>query len=179
MRFHFLPLRRVLVSVASACFLLLGTPALASERVMLKYNVLREPITTKELSTFAQTGKLSTLLQVTILLAQQDPEIIRQYLTTPIKISPTDLDKVFNSEIGDTTLGELSQVLHTRSRQGDQQALRSAFVASASQDQQITLLEIIQNYPAAEVEIEADRLETANNQLRRLQASLPDILGSK
>lgn len=178
MRFHFLPLRRALVSVASACFLLLGTPALAAERVILKYNILREPISVEELSTFARTGKLSTLLKVAIVLAQQDPEIIRQYLTTPIQISPVALDKVFKSEIGDSTLDELSQVMHTRSRQGDRQALRSAFVASASQDQQITLLEIIQNYPAAEVEIEADRLETAYSQLRRLQASLPEIIGS-
>ena len=178
MRFHFLPLRRALVSVASACFLLLGTPALAAERVILKYNILRQPIKVEELSTFAQTGKLSTLLQVTILLAGQDPNIIRQYLTTPIKISPVVLDKVLSSEIGVSTLDELSQVIHTRSRQGDRQALRSAFVASASLDEQITLLEILQNYPAAEVEIEADRLESAYRQLRRLQASLPDVIGS-
>ncbi|QSJ17245.1 alpha/beta hydrolase [Nostoc sp. UHCC 0702] len=178
MRFHFLPLRRALVSVASACFLLLGTPALAAERVILKYNILRQPIQVEELSTFARTGKLSTLLQVTILLAGQDPNIIRQYLTTPIKISPVVLDKVLSSEIGITTLDELNQVIHTRSRQGDRQALRSAFVASASLDEQITLLEILQNYPAAEVEIEADRLESAYRQLRRLQASLPDVIGS-
>lgn len=178
MRCHFLTLRRALVSVASACFLLLGSPALAAERVILKYNILRESISVEELATFARTGRLSPLLQVTIALARQDPDIIRQYLTTPVKVSPVVLDQVLNSEIGVTTLDRLSQVIHTPSRQGDRQALRSAFVLSASQDGQITLLEIIQNHPTAEVEIEGKRLESAYRQLRRLQASLKDVLGS-
>ncbi|MFN6571457.1 alpha/beta hydrolase [Dendronalium sp. ChiSLP03b] len=176
MRCQFLALRRVLISGVTSCLLLLATPAFAAERVLLKYSVLREPISVQELSTFAQTGKLSNKLLLIITLAQQDPDIIRQYLTTPVKINPVVLDKVLNSEIGIATLDRLSQVIHPPSQKGDRQALHSAFVLSASQDEQITLLEIIQNYPTAEVEIEGDRLEGAYRQLRRLQESLQDIL---
>ncbi|MBH8573145.1 alpha/beta hydrolase [Nostocaceae cyanobacterium CENA369] len=176
MRYQFLSLRQFLVVAVTSCFLFFSAPAFAAERVLIKYSVLRESISLQELSTFAQTGKLSNKLLITITLARQDPDIIRQYLTTPVKINPVVLEKVLNSEIGVATLDRLSQVVHPPSQRGDRQALRSAFVASASQDRQITLLEIIQNYPTAEVEIEGDRLEDAYRQLRRLQDSLQDIL---
>lgn len=176
MRCQFLTLRRVLVSVVTSCLLLFSTPALAAERVVLKYSFLRESIPVQELSTFGQTGKLSNRLLILITLSRQDPDIIRQYLTTPVRINPVVLDKVLNSEIGIATLDRLSEVVHAPSQRGDRQALRSAFVLSASEDEQITLLEIIQNYPTADVEIEGDRLEDAYRKLRDLQASLQDVL---
>jgi Alpha/beta hydrolase of unknown function (DUF1400) len=71
--------------------------------------------------------------------------------------------------------------------------LRAALVVSASKDRQITLIEVIQNYPTKEVEVEGvdafaprleekrlvarHRLEAAYRQLRRLQGNLQDILG--
>jgi hypothetical protein len=50
-------------------------------------------------------------------------------------------------------------------------------VISASKDRQITLIEVIENNPTNEIEVEGDRLETAYRQLRRLQGNLEDILG--
>jgi hypothetical protein len=49
-------------------------------------------------------------------------------------------------------------------------------VVSASKDRQITLIEVIENYPTNEIEVEGDRLEAAYRQLRRLQGNLEDIL---
>jgi len=74
------------------------------------------------------------------------------------------LDKVLNSRIGNVILDQLTQVIHTRSHQADKQALRAALVVSASKDRQITLIEVIQNNPTKEVEVEgvdafAPRLE--------------------
>jgi hypothetical protein len=177
MRCQFLSVYRGLVLVISIYFIFSGVPALAAESVVLKYRIFRESVSVQELSTFAQTGKLSTSLRVNLALARQNPEAIRQYLTEPVKINPVILDKVLNSRIGNVILDQLTQVIHTRSRQADKQALRAALVVSASKDRQITLIELIENYPRNEVEVEGDRLESAYRQLRRLQGNLQDIFG--
>jgi len=86
------------------------------------------------------------------------------------------LDRVLNSPIGNVILDELSQVIHPPSRTADRQALRAALVLSASEDGEVTLLEIIENYPTINVEVDGERLENAYHQLRRLQVGLQDLL---
>lgn len=177
MRHQFLSLNRALLLVISSCLLVSSIPAFAAERVVLKYRIFRESLSVEELSTFAQSGKLSTGLQIVLALAQQDPKAIRQYLIKPAKVNPVILDRVLNSPVGNVILDEISQVIHTPTRKADRQALRAALVLSASEDGQVTLLEIMQNYPTAEIEVDGERLESAYRQLRRLQVSLKDLLG--
>ncbi|MDB9374538.1 alpha/beta hydrolase [Nodularia sphaerocarpa] len=175
MLYHFIALRRALF-VVSMCVLFLNTSAFAAEQVVLKYGIFRESISVEELSLFAETGELSRSLRVNFALAQQDPKAIRPYLTTPVNIDLVILDRVLNSPIGNVILDELSQVIHTPSRTADRQALRAALILSASEDGQVTLLEIIQNYPTTNVEVDGERLENAYHQLRRLQVGLQDLL---
>ncbi|TVP64803.1 MAG: alpha/beta hydrolase [Nodularia sp. (in: Bacteria)] len=170
-----LVLRRALF-VVSTCVLFLNSSAFAAEQVVLKYGVFRESISVEELSTFAKTGELSRSLRVNFALAQQDPKAIRPYLTTPVNVDLLILDRILNSPIGNVILDELSQVIHTPSRTADRQALRAALVLSASEDGQVTLLEIIENYPTRDVEVDGERLENAYHQLRRLQVGLQDLL---
>ncbi len=175
MLYQFIVLRRALF-VVSMCVLFCQTSALAAEQVGLKYGIFRESISVEELSTFAKTGELSRSLRVNFALAQQDPKTIRPYLTTPVKVDVVILDRILNSLIGNVILDQLSQVIHTPSRTADRQALRAALVLSASEDGQVTLLEIIENYPTTNVEVDGERLENAYHQLRRLQVGLQDLL---
>lgn len=116
-------------------------------------------------------------------LARQDPKAIRQYLPELVKVNPVFLDRVLNSQIGNIILDQISQVISTPSRRAEQQAMRAALVLSASQDGQVSLIEIIKNYPTSEVEVDGvvyrrrHRLESAYHQLRRLQTSLQDLFG--
>ncbi|GAX36110.1 alpha/beta hydrolase [Nodularia sp. NIES-3585] len=175
MLYQFIVLRRALF-VVSMCVLFCQNSAFAAEQVVLKYGIFRESVSVEELSTFAETGELSRSLRVNFALAQQDPKAIRPYLTTPVNLDLVILDIILNSPIGNVILDDLSQVIHTPSRTADRQALRAALVLSASEDGQVTLLEIIQNYPTRNVEVDGERLESAYHQLRRLQAGLEDFL---
>jgi Alpha/beta hydrolase of unknown function (DUF1400) len=170
-------LHRALILIASTGILLFSNPAFAAERVVLKYRFFRESIPVEALSTFALTGKVTSRFPVDIALGGKNATAIRRYLTEPVKVNVVILDRVLNSPVGNVILDQLSQVIHTPSRQADRQALRSALVLSASKDGQITLLEVIQNYPTSEVEVDGDRLESAYNTLRRLQGSLQNIFG--
>jgi len=178
MRLLFLSLRRALVLMAIASIFLSSTSAVAAEQVVLKYRIFRQSISVKELTTFAETGELSSSLRLKLALAGQDPKAFRQYLTESVSVNPVFLDRVLNSRIGNFLLDEVSQAVHTPSGKADRQALRSALVLSASGDSKITLLETIQKYPTQEVQVEGDRLESAYLQLRRLEGRLQDLLGS-
>ncbi|KJH70958.1 alpha/beta hydrolase [Aliterella atlantica] len=159
--------------------------ALAAEKVVLTYRIFRQSISVEEMSTFAQKGELSSSLRVNLALARQDPKVIRRYLTESVTVNPVLLDRVLNSPVGNIVLDEISQAIHTPSRRADRQALRAALVLSAAQDypegsansdRNISLIEVIENYPAAEVIVDGDRLERAYRQLRQFERGLPDLL---
>ncbi|HEY9799894.1 MAG TPA: alpha/beta hydrolase [Leptolyngbyaceae cyanobacterium] len=156
--------------------LLTSNYVLAAKTVVVEYKIFNESIAVDELSTFARTGKLSNSLRINLALARKEPQVIRQYLTTPVKVSPVFLDRVLNSPVGGIILDELSQVIHTPSRRADRQALRSALVLSAVGDEQVSLIEIIENYPTPYVKVDGERLESAYRQLRRLQTGLENFL---
>ena len=176
MRLLFLSLRRILVLMTSASILLSSTSAVAAEQVVLKYRIFQESISVKELTTFAETGELSSSLQVNLALARQKPQVVRQYLTEPVKVNPIFLDRLLNSSIGEVVLDEVSQVVHTPSRRANRQALRSALILAASSDGTLTLVEIIQKYPTAVVQVEGDRLERAYRQISQLTGLVEDFL---
>ncbi|BAZ39496.1 hypothetical protein NIES4101_54490 [Calothrix sp. NIES-4101] len=172
-----LQIRHYLIFTIFTSVLLNTTTVFAAEKVVLKYRVFRESLSVTELADFADNGKLSIPMRVGLKLAQQDPNKVRRYLTEPVKVNAIILDRVLNSPVGNVVLDQISEVIHTPSRKADRQAMRSALVLSASQDNDIKLIEVIKNYPGTEVEVDGDRLEKAFNQLRRLQGSLKNIFG--
>ncbi len=178
-------LRRGLALTAILAIALSSGSAFAAEQVVLKYRIFRSSISVKELTNFAQTGELSTSLRVNLALAKQNPKAIRQYLTQPVAVNIRLLDRVLNSPVGNVVLDQISEAIHTPSRTADRQALRAALILSASRDypdssgqnsrNTISLIEIIQNYPTSEVEVEGEVLERAYRQLSQLAGTLQDL----
>ncbi|NJL09411.1 MAG: alpha/beta hydrolase [Calothrix sp. SM1_7_51] len=64
-------LHRPLAFIASTCIILSSLPAFAAERVVFKYRVFRESISVEDLSTFANTGKIRTILPVDIAVVEK------------------------------------------------------------------------------------------------------------
>jgi hypothetical protein len=168
-------LRYALAFLTAGVTFYCSTPALAAEQVVLKYRVFRESIAVEDLTTFARTGEMSTDLRVNLALARQDPQKTRQYLTGTVTVDPILLDRVLNNPVGEFLLDEIGKSVHPPSRQANRQALRAA-VSLSARDRQLSLLEILQNYPTTEVEVEGDRLEAVYSQLRRLEGTLENVL---
>ncbi|MBW4517198.1 MAG: alpha/beta hydrolase [Timaviella obliquedivisa GSE-PSE-MK23-08B] len=163
----------------------LGTPialslispmALASEQVVLKYNVFERSVSVEELTTFAETGKLSRDLKAYLRTSKQDPETIRQTLTDTVEVDVVTLDRFLNSIVGDIALERLSRYIYTSSRKADKQAMRAALVLSASEDNNISILEVAQNYPTEEVHIDGNRLSETYAQISLLRGGLDNLL---
>ena len=163
------------ITITCACYLFGIHPAAGAEKIVIRYGALSSSVAVEELSEFAETGKLSSSLQVYFRSSRQNPKIIRRYLTRRVQMSPVFLDRVLNNEVGELVLDRFSEIIHTRSRKADRKALRSALVLSASDDQQVTPIEIIQKYPTPELEIEGKKIRHIYFQLHRLQSRFKNL----
>ena len=152
------------------------SPAFAAEQVVLKYQIFRRSVDVADLTQFAETGETSRPLRTYLRMSGQDPEKIRETLTKPVAVNLVTLDRVLNSFVGDLALGQLSQYIYTSSRKEDSKAIRAALVLSASGDNQISILEILQNYPTQEVILDGDKIINAYEELQGLNNTLNRLL---
>jgi hypothetical protein len=147
----------------------------AAESVVLKYLFLRETVSVPELTTFAQTGELSTSLKAYLKLAGRDPAQLRRALTQEVKVNGNFLYGILNNPVGEAMLDQVSQVVHTPTNRANRESLRSALVSSALPDGKITLIETLENYPTQEVHVEGDRIAEFVDNMRRVFGRLPNI----
>lgn len=175
MRWSFFKRQWRLFLATGAGILFYSTAAVASEKVVIKYSVIRMTIPVSELEIFAETGTMSPALELLLGQVKKDPEVVRRSLTKPVKVSQRLLDRTLNSQVGDLILDEVGQVIRTPSGNANKEALRAALVLSASSDNQITLLETIKNYPTTEVYVEGDRLVEAYGKLVALSEQLGGV----
>lgn len=152
-------------ALASLGLIVRGTPAGAAETVRLNYRGFSRSVPVALLAALAETGESSGSLGGLLDQAGQNPAELRSLLTNPLPTDPVILDRALNSGPGEWALDQLGGSIHTGVGEADRQALRSALVLSASDDNQVTLLEVLQNYPTEEVVLEGDRIQDAYNSL--------------
>jgi len=145
----------------------------AAERVILKYSFLRESVSVSELTQLVETGKASPSLRSYLRLANRSPEDLRSALMKSVDVNGVTLHRVLNSLPGEIVLDQVSNVIHTPGNRANRQALRSAIVTSALDDNNVTILELLQNYPTDEVHVEGERLVETYQKINRVVGRLP------
>lgn len=157
-------------------FLLLGSlgqakPSLAAEEVVVTYGPLEASFPLEDLRSLAQSGRPSQSLAFYLGIAGVDAATAQSALNTAMPLSQTFLDDLMNAPTGDRLLTRLTDVVHTPSREGSIPALRSAIVLSAGSDQQVTLLELMENYPTQQMYINGANLMTLMEELSEARAA--------
>ena len=169
MRFPHLCFSLIFASLAFG----LAPPAVeAAEEVVLRYSVLQESISIKELGELSRTGKVSPSLKAYLKMANKDPEELRGWLNKSFQVNPTTLSKVLNGFAGEYVLNQVGQVIHTPSNRANKEALRGAIVTSAQKDNAVQLIEVLENYPTQELHVNGDRLMELYQQVETLTATL-------
>ncbi|AFZ34526.1 protein of unknown function DUF1400 [Stanieria cyanosphaera PCC 7437] len=142
-------------------------PVLAAEEVIFTHGILSQSVSIEELEQFALTGEMSPSVQFLFDYSKQNPEVVRSVLTQPLPTNQILMANLFNTAPGELVLGETSQLFHTKSHRSSKEALRATLIASAQDDNQISLLELLQNYPTTQVYIDSKSLgntvRTVNN----------------
>ncbi|MDX2096192.1 MAG: alpha/beta hydrolase [Leptolyngbyaceae cyanobacterium bins.59] len=155
--------------------LVLPGQAKAAERIVLRYLIFEQSVAVQELEALAEKGEVSPTLESYFSMAKQDPATIRQTLTRPVQIDVLLLDRVLNHPLGERLLDEMGKMIHTGAGGADRQALRAALVLSASGDNQVSLLEVIQKYPTEGIYVEGERILDTYAQLSRAGQLAQDI----
>lgn len=150
--------------------------AIAAEEIVLTYRRLEFSLSIDELSAFAETGEMSRSIKFYMEASNQKPKRVRRILTREVEADAVLLDRILNSFAGEYLLDQISTVIHTPSGGADRQAMRSAIVLSASDDNRVSLIEVLENYPTEQIYVEGDRLESAYRNLRDLSQNAIDII---
>ncbi|TVP70307.1 MAG: alpha/beta hydrolase [Leptolyngbya sp. LCM1.Bin17] len=153
-----------------------AAPALAAERVVLRYRGFSRSVPVQDLVTLAETGEAPGSVAGLLRQAGQDPQNVRSLLIRPIAADPVMLDRALNSVPGGWVLDQVGETIRPAAGGRSRQALRSALVLSAAEDNQITLIEVLQNYPTAEVVVEGDRIQSTYNRLAQFLRPLSILL---
>jgi hypothetical protein len=161
---------------------LIGSEAIAADRVVMKYKGFRRSVPITDLVNFAETGEVSRNIRPYLRASGQRPAQVRENLNKPIEIRARTLDRFLNSTPGEAILKEMSRYVYTKSRDADEQALRSSLTLSASGDDNIKLIEVLQNYPTEEIFFDGNRIVSAYGELQaiatqidRLEDLIPQI----
>lgn len=151
--------------------LLLTNSVHASETILLQSGDLRRPVLLADLQAFVTDQKTSPELQQFWQDTNQNPDQVKQWLTTPITPPP------FTQSVSpDFVLLQINKILGDPLGRENLEPLRIAFRKTLKSDNSFSLLEILRNYPKSEVRLEVSRLSQVYTDVNLLVTRIEPIL---
>ena len=167
------PAQRQLAKFFAALALGLGiavAPALplrASDQVVLAFGPFSRSIPTESLVKFAETGVVDRPLAPFLRrLNGAQREQLRTALTARRAINLVPLSQWFNSPMGNRSLQFLGKLVQTDAGLNGRQALRAAIVAAAAEDGDISVIDIVRNFPTTSLQIDLSQALAIGRQVR-------------
>jgi predicted dienelactone hydrolase len=144
-----------------------ATTGLAAEEVYIDYSLLSRSVPTASLAAYAETGEADEALSPYLdFLDSEQQEDLRTALTASREVELVPLTQWFYTPMGANVLLFAGNLIRTDAGLNGQQALRSSFIASASEDGSISLLDLIENFPTPGLRLDLDQLLTVIRQSR-------------
>lgn len=131
-----------------------AVPVSAAESVVVNFGPLSRSFSIAEFQTLAETGQPSRKLRWYLNTAGVKPSTVRSLLTREIPVPLELVDQVLNSLPGEFGLYQVGQIISPSQGDASLQAMRAALVLSAANDNQISLLEVLENYPTQELHVD-------------------------
>lgn len=160
--------RNLLSIILGVGTLTYGQAAIAAQSIVFRYGIFGTSLSIPELAEFVRSGNPSSNVRSFLRLVNQQPDAVRGILSQEIPINVNSLDRLLDSPVGNVTLNRLSQTFQTPANVANRQALRGALIVSASRDNRLSLIEVLQNYPAADLVVDARQLRGNVAQLSEL-----------
>jgi len=151
--------------VGSVAVFLNPKSAIASEEIIFTYGGARQSVSLEELQVFAATGETSPSLDFLLNFSQQNPSMMRWILKQEFPANTKLVYELFNTTPGEYVLSQTGTVVGSKSERANVTALRGALIASASDDNTISLIELLENYPTQQVYVNGKILAKARGDL--------------
>lgn len=143
--------------------------AQAIETITLVFNESRVSVPFSDFETFVKTGESQREnLQRFLARIPTTSQVARNVLTREVAITRPFTEQNFRNVFMNFLLVQLSTILSSSAAADNLEPLRTALITSYRNDQRISLLEVIGNYPATEIVVQFPRLERAYNRVSEL-----------
>lgn len=157
----------IVIAIAGMIIYLNPNRAKASEEIIFTYGGATQSVSLSELQTFAATGEMSPSLNFLLNFSKQNPGMIRWILRQEFPADTKLVYDLLNTSPGEYVLSQSSNVVGSKSERANVKALRGALVASASNDNVISLIELLENYPTPRVYVNGKLLAQMRSNLNQ------------
>lgn len=143
--------------------LCVNSNAIAAESVTLRYDSDTVTVPVTEIKSFAETGNLTPQLQTFFNSTQKVPTEWSRLITDTIKV-PSFVEQFIHSPLGRYSLFKLDGMIYSSS----DQTLKDIDIAvtKAMKDQSISILEVVEDYPTATINVNLNTIEKDYNAVR-------------
>ncbi len=151
------------------------TSELPDKNLVITFGPMRRSLSLAELVTFVETGELPSGWSFFLNIANVSPDDLRLAFQQELQVDAQFLDRTLNSLLGEYMLYQVGQIVHTRSRIANIQALRSAMVLSALDDNRLSFLELLARFPTDQMYIDAVKLMGWSGQISQVSDSVDNF----
>lgn len=135
-----------------------AAPALGADRIYVTYGPLEVSVPIESLALFAKEGKIDSNLDGFAQYAKKTQLAeIRTALQARAEISPVTIAQFLYTPQGEVLLERLGRVIQTKARQPGFYAIRAALILAASDEEGLTILNVLRNFPTYGIRIDINR----------------------
>lgn len=164
----------LILSAGMTC--LAASPSFAADRLVFRFGPLGRSIPVEDLRTLADTGQVTPQLRWYVNIANVEPTDFQQALTQEVNVNQQLIDRATYSLPGEFALSQIGNTIHTRSRQANIQALRAALLLSTREDDRLSLIEFLEEYPTPEVHVDGRSLLTFVQDVNRVRGQVQPVV---
>ena len=152
----------------------------AAEDIFLDYGSFQFSLSIESLDTYAKTGKIEgNLADYAIFLHEEQLEKLKTALLTNADISHLSVAQFLYSYQGEKILEKIGQVIQTKSGQSGFYGIRSALIMAAADEEGLTLLNFLKQFPTKGIRINSERgfeiIEKLSNIIQETSKEIADI----
>ena len=133
-------------------------PTPIAQRIVIAFGPVRPVLRIQDLAKVATTGQVSPTLAPYLKLANLEPAQLQTLLTQDVTVNVVRLERRLRSLLGEYILYRVGLLMSTPSGEGNIQALRSAIVRAAADNNRISLIEFLSYYPVHDLVIDGPAL---------------------
>ncbi|NJL02905.1 MAG: alpha/beta hydrolase [Spirulinaceae cyanobacterium SM2_1_0] len=150
--------------------------AAAVETVVLQYSGQEQVISVETLSDFANSGTVPAELSDFFAEIGDLSELLPDILSQEIRISQDFIQSTLDTSLGEFVLIQLDQAMNTGRPEANINALRGTIEAAIADDGALSLIELIDRYPAEMLNVDLNGLQLAytrvSNFIERVEPAL-------
>ncbi len=151
--------------------------AIATEKIVIDlFGPIKASIKVKDLRQFAETGKTTKTISQALGISKVNPNTVRGLMTLEVGANVANLAKVLYSNLGQNLTKGVAEVVQTRHNYESDKALRSAILLAAADDNRISVLEVLEKYPTAEMHIDVGKINEIVGKVKETIGNLGELL---